>query len=147
MVLDSAGQQIPGNEPGPPRQVVPQQVADAVARQALVRMVNQSPHDIKLTKYQVLGKTGTAQVPYRNRRGYEPDAYLGSFLGAAPAHDPVMSVLVMIRKPTRHLGYYGGTVAGPAVREIIQKTLAYWDITPDHEPSSLATLAMKTPAE
>ena len=67
-----------------------------------------------------------------------------SFLGAAPAHDPVVAVLVMIRKPKRSLGYYGGTVAGPAVREIIQKTLAYWDITPDRDPSSVAMLAMKT---
>ncbi|MCH8053353.1 MAG: penicillin-binding protein 2 [Planctomycetes bacterium] len=148
MVLDSAGKQnTPDHQPGPPRQVVPPEVADAVAKQALVRMVNASPHDIKLAKYQVLGKTGTAQVPYRNRRGYEPDAFLGSFLGAAPAHDPVVSVLVMIRKPKRSLGYYGGTVAGPAVREIIQKTLAYWDITPDRDPSSVAMLAMKTATE
>ena len=148
MVLDSAGKQsTPARQPGPPRQVVPQEVADAVAKQALVRMVNESPHDIKLAKYQVLGKTGTAQVPYRNRRGYEPDAYIGSFLGAAPAHDPVVSVIVMIRKPKRSLGYYGGKVAGPAVREIIQKTLAYWDIPPDRDPASLATLAMNTAAE
>ena len=148
MVLDSAGRQNPpARQPGPPRQVVPQEVADAVAKQALVRMVNESPHDIKLAKYQVLGKTGTAQVPYRNRRGYEPDAYIGSFLGAAPAHDPVVSVIVMIRKPKRSLGYYGGKVAGPAVREIIQKTLAYWDIPPDRDPASLATLAMNTAAE
>ena len=148
MVLDSAGKQTtPDHQPRPPRQVVPPEVADAVAKQALVRMVNASPHDIKLAKYQVLGKTGTAQVPCRNRRGYEPDAFLGSFLGAAPAHDPVVAVLVMIRKPKRSLGYYGGTVAGPAVREIIQKTLAYWDITPDRDPSSVAMLAMKTATE
>ena len=94
-------------------------------------MVNDSPHDIKLARYQVLGKTGTAQVPYRDRRGYEPDAYLGSFLGAAPAHDPVVATLVMIHKPDRRLGYYGGKVAGPAVKEVIEKTLAYWDIPPD----------------
>ncbi len=148
MVLDSAGSQsTPHRRPGPPRQVVPRKVADAIAKRALVRMVNESPHDIKLAKYQVLGKTGTAQVPYRNRRGYEPDAYLGSFLGAAPAHDPVLSVLVMIRKPKRSLGYYGGTVAGPAVRAIIQKTLAYWDITPDRDPARQATLAMMTATE
>ncbi len=148
MVLDSAGKESTlDRQPGPARQVVPSEVAHAVAKQALVRMVNESPHDIKLAKYQVLGKTGTAQVPYRNRRGYEPDAYLGSFLGAAPAHDPVVSVIVMIRKPKRSLGYYGGTVAGPAARQIIRKTLAYWDITPDRDPSRLATLAMKTTAE
>ncbi len=113
------------------RQVIPPPIAAAVAQRTLVRMVNDSPHDIKLARYQVLGKTGTAQVPYSNRRGYEPDAYLGSFLGAAPAHDPVVATLVMIRKPNRKLGYYGGKVAGPAVKEVIEKTLAYWDIPPD----------------
>ncbi len=115
------------------RQVIPTPIADAIAKRALARLVNESAHDIKLKRYQMIGKTGTAQVPYRDRRGYEPDAYLGSFLGGAPAYDPVVAVLVMVRKPNKSLGYYGGTVAGPAVREVIEKTLAYWDIPPDRQ--------------
>lgn len=113
--------------------IVPESVARAVAQRVLVRMVNDSHHDIKLEDYQMLGKTGTAQVPYRNRPGYEPDAYVSSFVGAAPAHDPQVAALVMIRRPRKSIGYYGGKVAGPAVKEVIARTLAYWRIPPDSD--------------
>ena len=85
----------------------------------------------RLDDYQVMGKTGTAQVPYTNRRGYEPDAYLGSFIAAAPSRDPAIVALVMIRKPSRKLGYYGGTVAAPAVKTILETTLPYLNIPAD----------------
>lgn len=84
-----------------------------------------------LDRWQVMGKTGTAQVPRENARGYEPGAYLGSFIAAAPASDPTVAVLVMIRKPDRSIGYYGGTVALPAVREILEQALPYLGIPPD----------------
>ena len=86
-----------------------------------------------LEKWQVMGKTGTAQVPRigQGRRGYEPNAYLGSFIAAAPASDPAVVVLVMIRKPQRSIGYYGSVVALPAVRAILEETLPYLEIPPD----------------
>ena len=141
-VLDPAGRSVSGvRTHRTTRAVVQPHIADAVAKRALVRVVNESHHDIKLARHQAIGKTGTAQVPYRDRRGYEPDAYLSSFLGAAPAHDPVMAVLVMVTRPSKALGYYGGKVAGPAVKQIMDKTLAYWDVPPDRrEPSQTAML-------
>ena len=83
-----------------------------------------------LEAWQVMGKTGTAQVPRKARRGYEPDAYLASFIAAAPARDPAVVVLVMIRKPKQG-GYYGGIVALPAVRTILEQTLPYLGVPPD----------------
>jgi len=140
-VLDPGGEVIQvTHDPENVRQAVPEMVADIVSRQFMVRMVQDTHHDVKLAHYQMLGKTGTAQVPYRHRRGYEPDAYLGSFLGAAPSQDPQITALIMIRKPNKSLGYYGGKVAGPAVREIIERTLAYWNIP--HDPETGNSIAM-----
>ena len=71
-------------------------------------------------------------------RGYEPDAYLASFIGAAPADDPQVAVLVMVRRPNPKLGYYGGTVSAPAVKSILGKTLAYLQVPPEEKVVSLA---------
>ncbi|MHC4233629.1 MAG: peptidoglycan D,D-transpeptidase FtsI family protein [Planctomycetota bacterium] len=113
------------------RRALPTDVARYFSQQVLVQVVNEgSGRRAALPGYQVLGKTGTAQLPYRDRRGYEPDAYLSSFLGAAPAEDPRVAVLVMIEKPDPQLGYYGSVVAAPAVREILADTLAYLQVPP-----------------
>jgi cell division protein FtsI (penicillin-binding protein 3) len=91
-----------------------------------------------LDDWRVLGKTGTAQVAWdRNRAkalglqnvsGYEPRAYTGSFIGAAPAEDPQLVVVMMIHRPDADRGYYGGLVAAPGVRRILGRTLSYWGV-------------------
>lgn len=95
-----------------------------------------------IAKWQVMGKTGTAQVPKIGSGRYEPDAYLGSFVAAAPASDPQVVVLVMIRKPKRSIGYYGSTVALPAAKTIMEGVLPYLNVPPDKtEPQKHASLA------
>jgi len=87
----------------------------------------------KLSHWQALGKTGTAQIPRINqgRRGYEPGAYLASFIGAAPARDPAVVVLIMVRHPKKN-SYYGSQVALPGVREVLEFTLNYLNVP--HDP-------------
>jgi len=80
--------------------------------------------------YQVFGKTGTAQIASSKGKGFEANAYVGSFVGGAPASDPQVIVEVNIRKPKRSIGYYGGTVAGPAVKQILQAYFDYMHIPP-----------------
>lgn len=117
--------------PQPVRRVLPIETARYLSQEVLVAVVNGgSGRRAALPNYQVLGKTGTAQVPYEDRRGYEPEAYLASFVGAAPAEDPRLAVLVMINRPNPRLGYYGSVVSAPAVREILAETLAYLQVPP-----------------
>ncbi|MGR3311659.1 MAG: peptidoglycan D,D-transpeptidase FtsI family protein [Candidatus Brocadiales bacterium] len=82
-----------------------------------------------IPEYEVAGKTGTAQKLLSGGRGYSKSKYLSSFVGYAPAEYPEICVLVMLDEP-RNGSYYGGTVAAPAVREIIRKTLDYMRIEP-----------------
>ena len=86
----------------------------------------------KLEKWQVFGKTGTANIASSDKRGYAEDEYIASFIGGAPAEDPKVVVLVSIRKPNvaLHKGYTGGTVASPVVREILENTLTYLEKHP-----------------
>lgn len=116
------------------RRVLPESIARYMREQVLTGVVERGEKELDASPYSMCGKTGTAQIPYKHRRGYEPDAYLSSFIGAAPVCDPEVVVLVMIRKPDRSLGHYGRYVAGPAVRDIVRHTLTYLQVPPD-EPS------------
>lgn len=73
-------------------------------------------------EYPTAGKTGTAQKPSRHG-GYMKDRYYASFVGFAPADDPRVVVYVGIDEPEGY--YYGGQVAAPAFREVVEKTLKY----------------------
>ncbi|MFH1378522.1 MAG: penicillin-binding protein 2 [Planctomycetota bacterium] len=70
---------------------------------------------------QLAGKTGTAQIA-RNGH-YESGKYIGSFCGFAPYHEPKLIALVVVREPDRKKGYYGSTVAAPAVARILKRAL------------------------
>lgn len=122
------------------RRAVTTEVARYIAREILVSVVeNGGGHRAKTGRYRVLGKTGTPKLVAADGGGYEPGAYLGLFLGAAPATDPRIVVLAVVRRPNPATGYYGGTVAAPAVGEIIAKTLPYLEVPPD-EPVALTDL-------
>lgn len=75
--------------------------------------------------YDVFGKTGTAQLPNPELGNYYQDRYMSSFLGGAPTDRPRIVVGCFIRDPDRSIGHYGGTVAAPAVRTVIDKSLLY----------------------
>jgi cell division protein FtsI (penicillin-binding protein 3) len=111
----------------------PSDIARYMTEELLVSVVENggSGRRARLASYQVLGKTGTAKLSLPDRGGYEPGAYLSTFMGSAPAADPQVAVLVMIRRPDAALGYYGSVVSAPAVRDILAETLAYLEVPPD----------------
>ena len=113
------------DEPEVVRRVVSVEVARFITREALPAVVARYHPRLDPVPYDMLGKTGTAQVPYRDRKGYEPGAYLSSFVCAGPVADPQVVVLVMISRPNPVLGYYGSKVAAPAGRDIIRAVLDY----------------------
>ncbi|MDD5457942.1 MAG: penicillin-binding protein 2 [Phycisphaerae bacterium] len=104
------------------------EVADWVVKDALVAVVNEGTGSrAKLEKWQLFGKTGTANIAKSDSRGYSETDWVASFIAGAPAENPRVVVLVSIRKPNRKLGkgYTGGTVASPVAAKIIEKTLNY----------------------
>jgi len=89
--------------------------------------------------YDLFGKTGTAQLPREDGRGYYDDRYVSSFLGGAPADSPRLVVGCFIRDPDRSVGHYGGVVSAPAVRTVIEQSLIYLGVptNPGTDPSEL----------
>ena len=76
--------------------------------------------------YKVGGKTGTANKAVKG--GYSDYTY-SSCLGMAPMSDPKLTVLVIADSPKGV--HYGSVTAGPAVSEILGKSLKYLNIKPD----------------
>ena len=81
-----------------------------------------------LDEWRVAGKTGTARKPDTERGGYRAGAYVGSFIGFAPAERPAVVVAVVIDQPTR--GYYGGAVAAPVFKEVTSAALRRLGVVP-----------------
>ncbi|WP_068597460.1 penicillin-binding protein [Vaginella massiliensis] len=67
-------------------------------------------------KYSIAGKTGTARVEYWIKN--QPMQYRASFAGYFPADKPKYSCVVIIHKPDRSKGYYGGRVTAPVFKRI-----------------------------
>ena len=77
--------------------------------------------------YRIGGKTGTAQV-YKDGR-IVSDVHIGSFYGFAPADDPLISVLVIVKEAQVPVDY-GGTTAAPFARQILEEALMVMGVEP-----------------
>ncbi len=74
------------------------------------------------------GKTGTAQKARASGRGYAPGAYVASFVGFAEASEALgikkrLTLMVIIDEP-RAKSIYGGAVAAPVFKRIMQRSLS-----------------------
>ncbi len=119
---------------------IPEEAANLMKERILCQVVEAGTGSkARLTNYRVFGKTGTAQIARKGGGGYEPDAYMSSFVAAAPVSDPQFVVFVGVTRPRKSLGYYGGTVAAPAVREILAHALAYYQVAPDRQETVLTS--------
>ncbi|MCK5269351.1 MAG: penicillin-binding protein 2 [Sedimentisphaerales bacterium] len=112
------------------KRVLSEKVARSMVEKALTGVVARqggTAHKAHLEGWTVFGKTGTAQVVENGR--YVPRKHISSFIAGAPAEKPRVCVLVLVREPDHSLGlgYTGGVVAAPAVKKILQHSLAYLD--------------------
>ena len=112
--------------------IIDPKIAKYMVEDALTAVINHPKGTGKrdaLKRWQVFGKTGTAQLARPDRKGYEENAFIASFIAGAPAPDPAVVVLVSVRRPNRKLGkgYTGGTVSAPVAKEILERTLTYLD--------------------
>ena len=74
----------------------------------------------KIEGYAIGGKTATSQTLPRSEHRYS-----SSVLGFAPADDPKVLVIAIINNPKGT--YYGGLIAAPVVKEIMENILPYLD--------------------
>jgi cell division protein FtsI (penicillin-binding protein 3) len=78
--------------------------------------------------FEVAGKTGTAQKVEPLLGGYSDDRFSSGFMGFAPADDPKIVLLIVIDEPRGES--YGGMVAAPVFKAIMEKVLPYLNVMP-----------------
>jgi cell division protein FtsI (penicillin-binding protein 3) len=120
-IRDPEGQVVYRHEPKPVRRVVTSEVAAEVRGfLSLAAGEGGTGSKAQLDRYQVIGKTGTA----RNVVGRSyTNSYTASFAGLFPADDPLLVAVVRIVDPEGG-SYYGGEVAAPLMRRMLQDALA-----------------------
>jgi stage V sporulation protein D (sporulation-specific penicillin-binding protein) len=111
------------------RRVISQEAAREITKM-LVRCVEDGTGKAaRVEGRTVAGKTGSAQIPRVNGRGYEPGAFVASFIGFAPAYKPRLVIAVVVHRPQG--SHWGATVAAPVFREIAEKALWYLKVPVD----------------
>lgn len=80
----------------------------------------------------VAGKTGTAQKVDEGTRKYSTGKFFASFVGVSPCEVPRLAVFVGIDEPQG--GHFGGQIAGPVFREIVDATLHYLSVPGKNTP-------------
>src|SRR3989344_2867002 len=108
------------------RQVISPRAASTVG--AMIVSVVERGHGKRagVPGYFIAGKTGTAQVAYENKSGYDPSRNIGTFAGFGPIDDPAFAMIVKINEP--HGVEFAETTAAPAFGEIAQFILNYYQI-------------------
>ena len=101
----------------------------AAMNQILQRVITEGTGDrAKIDGIKVAGKTGTSQK-LDPKGGYSHRHFVGSFIGFAPAENPKLVMIVSLNNP--HPYYYGGTVAAPVFKDVIERSLIYMGYVPE----------------
>lgn len=116
-----------------PKRTAPKRIFSAETAQQVLNMMKEVVDDgtgsaAKVSGYQIAGKTGTAQKAteygaYGNQR-------ITSFVGIAPVSDPRYVVLAVVDEPQGE-NAYGGTVAAPLVKKMLDSLVVLEGVAPD----------------
>ncbi len=111
-------------------QVMSTQTASDVAAMMVKVVEGGSGYLTRIPGYKIAGKTGTAQVPRADGKGYEDNKNIGSFVGFAPVDDPKFIMLVRIDYPQTNT--FAERSAVPAFAEVAKQLFQYYNIPPQN---------------
>ena len=95
-----------------------------IMKQILEKVVSEGTgNNAYLEGMRIGGKTATSEKLPRSS-----NKYIASFVGFAPAEDPVVIAMVIIDEPEGL--YYGGTIAAPVIAEVFDMILPYLGVEP-----------------
>lgn len=128
-VVDDSGNTVVYN-PIMVREVISKEASEAMTKMMVATVRNGFENHAGVKGYFVAGKTGTAQIPKVDGRGYS-DASIHTFVGFAPAFDPKFLVLLELVDPKGNR--FAANTLTPAFHDLAQFILNYYEIPPDEK--------------
>ena len=107
---------------------ISKKTAAELSKMMVAVVENGSGFAAKLPGYKIGGKTGTAQIPRRDGRGYVADKNIGTFVGMAPADNPRFVMMVRINEPT--VSGFAESTTVPVFGKISSWLLRYYRVAP-----------------
>ncbi|MDD5128221.1 MAG: penicillin-binding transpeptidase domain-containing protein [Candidatus Omnitrophica bacterium] len=121
-VRDEQGRIIEQNKPVLIRKVISVDTAMRI-KKILTGVVEEGTGKLaKVSGFSAAGKTGTAQKLEPNG-AYSHSKFVASFIGFAPAEDPILAIVVTVDEP--HPYYFGGVVAAPVFQKVAGDAIRY----------------------
>jgi len=106
-------------------------VSSKTANQVAAMMVsvvdNGHSKGAQLPGYKIAGKTGTAQIPSKDKKGYDADRTIHTFVGFGPMPNPKFSILVKLDAPK---AMYAESTSVKVFREIEEELVKYYHLAP-----------------
>jgi cell division protein FtsI (penicillin-binding protein 3) len=121
-VRDKDGRIIKQNKPVLIRKVISVDTAMRI-KKILTGVVEEGTGKLaKVSGFSAAGKTGTAQKLEPNG-AYSHSKFIASFIGFAPAEDPLLAIVVTVDEPYPY--YFGGVVAAPVFQKVAGDAIRY----------------------
>ncbi len=139
-VIDKDMNVVEDIQPTTVRQIVSKETSDTM-RTILESVVSEGGgKNAYLAGYRIAGKTGTSEKQPRGN-----GKYVASFIGFAPADDPQVVCLVILDQPPVGNTYYGGLIAAPVVKNILDETLQYLNVEPEYTEEEMQFIDILVP--
>ena len=136
-IIDDAGNVVTTFDFGKGEQIISAETSERL-KKILESVVSEGGgHKAYIPGYHIGGKTATSQKLPRGS-----GKYTASFMAFAPADNPKLMALVIIDEPKGT--YYGGVIAGPVMKEILENALPYLGVQPRYSEQELNDETVQT---
>lgn len=112
------------------RQIISEGTSAKIMSMLVSVVENGHSKGAKINGYWIGGKTGTAQTPFENKKGYS-DKTVHTFVGFGSAPDPKFIILIKFDEP--ELVEYADSSATPVFSEIAKFLVNYLEIPPNRK--------------
>jgi cell division protein FtsI/penicillin-binding protein 2 len=127
--VDDSGQ-TQKTQPQIVRQVVSARTANLVAAMMVNVVKNGTAKGAQIPGYEFAGKTGTAQIPNKDKKGYEAGRTIHTFVGFGPMPNAKFSWIMKLDAPK---ALYAESTSVKAFRDIEDELVKYYHIAPTEE--------------
>ncbi len=139
-IIDSNGNILEVTEPYIKRQVISEETSQTIAAMLEDSVSSGSNKAAYVQGYRVGGKSGTSQKQTVVEGNEDDSLRISSFVGFAPADDPLVACIIILDEPHDEFSSYGGVLCAPVVGAILSDVLPYMGVEPQYTQEELLTV-------